>query len=255
MEDAQKPLLDCAYRAGLPRMPDVELRQGSLAYRVGRSFGDHLNQQTKVLVKRDQWRSASLVGFQTYFDRFGPVIFSLQYLPLTAIAAARDFRRTLGHMENRFAFLAGPAAAQPSHDFACGQCVVHHRRQRESLAVHQLFQGHSLSQRARKSVEDEPTAAAQAINSLPNQLPHCGVRHQSAATHVFQSFFYGGALFAVAEASGSPENVTRGKMTGAQSLVQQIGLGTLAYPRCSQQNNSPGTSTLRHTFAPNRRPL
>src|ERR1035441_10382177 len=85
MEDAQKPLLDCAYRAGLPRMPDVELRQGSLAYRVGRSFGDHLNQQIKVLVKRDQWRSASLVGFQTYFDRFGPVIFSLQYLPLTAI--------------------------------------------------------------------------------------------------------------------------------------------------------------------------
>jgi hypothetical protein len=55
----------------------LELCKASPEDFVGRSLGDHWNQQSEILVKRNQRGSAPLIHLKPHRDRFGPVIFSL----------------------------------------------------------------------------------------------------------------------------------------------------------------------------------
>src|ERR1017187_9721214 len=162
--------------------PRLEIRNCYLANLIGRSGGGNPNQQSRTPVKLDQRRRAAVIGFQSHSDRLRPVIFPLKQLPLTLVASARDFRRTLGHVEYRLAFLAGPPSAQSIHNLTHCQFVVHHRGQGESFAVHQLLERLSLPQRARESIQNESSAAPQAANAFPYHLPHRCIRHQIAAT-------------------------------------------------------------------------
>jgi hypothetical protein len=91
----------------------------------GYPYGRHLNQQTKILIKRDERRSRLPVDLEPDFDRFRPIIFFLKQTPFTAIAAACSLSRAFGQMKYRLALIAGSVPAQPRHDPTGRQLMVH----------------------------------------------------------------------------------------------------------------------------------
>jgi hypothetical protein len=122
-------------------------------------------------------------------------------------------------------------------------------RKVQPCAVHQFLQGLGLSQSSRKSIENEPVIALQAAESLPDDLPHGRIRHQGATPHVLQGLLHSGTECAAAAASRGSENGARGEMARANSLVQQVGLGTFSHARCSQEHKPPGVSESADTLS------
>lgn len=143
-------------------------------------------------------------------------------------------------MENRLAFFAGAATAQAPDNLVQGQFIVHHGAERNLLLLHQLFQGLGLAQRAGKSVEDETAAIEDAGAALAHHLPHGGVRHQFATTHILQCCLHRRGLIAVFPLPRSSKDVSGREMASIQTPRQEFGLGTFAYTRRPQEDQPPG---------------
>ena len=104
------------------------------------------------------------------------------------------------------------------------------------LLFHDPGKGFRLGDRARKSVEQEPAAAADAAGALPDEIQHGLVGDEFAASHEFQGGHQRWTAFAIGEAFGGAEDVAGGKVAGAQPFAEQFRLGALAHARRTQQH-------------------
>lgn len=111
----------------LSHSSSLQFGEGTFEDIVRRPLGCDLNQQAQPLVELDQWSSTSFIGIKAYFDRFWPVIFPLKEGAVAAIAFAVEPRGPFGHVIDRLTLLACSAAAQPSHNFAEWERVIHYR--------------------------------------------------------------------------------------------------------------------------------
>jgi hypothetical protein len=122
----------------------------------GYPYGRHLNQQTKILIRRDERRSrlpADLrAGFRSIPADHLLYRFFLKQTLSTAIAAACILSRAFGPMKYRLALILGSVPQQAVDGSPPPQASG-------PLSVDQLLHALTLAERARKSIEDEFTSA------------------------------------------------------------------------------------------------
>src|ERR1039458_3175098 len=219
--------------------------EGALVNFLRRALGLDGQQQAALLVEVGQRFGAFFINLHAHADGFGPVVFALLEFCPAMITNAFHARRERGHVEDRLAIRAGAPAAQARDNFFDGQIVIQHGVERDLLLLHDFGESLRLRDRARKSVEQEPAAAADATSALADEIEHGLVGDQVAAPHVAERGSQRRAALALGEAFGGAENVAGGKVAGAQPFAEQFGLGSLAHARRPEEHQTKKTRWQR----------
>src|SRR5580698_5354759 len=99
-----------------------------------------MDEQLQLVVVIDEGRRAAVVSLQPNLNCRGLVVFPLSELSVASIALPSNFRRTVCHVIDGFAFLAGSAAAEPRNDGLRWQRVVDNGVQRQVLILRKALQ-------------------------------------------------------------------------------------------------------------------
>jgi len=113
--------------------------------------------------------------------------------------------------------------------------------------VHELVQRLGLGESAGISVEQKTAATTQTSGAFADHIGDGGVWNERATTHVFECGGHGGGWSAVGPRGGGAENISGGKMTGAETLVKEFGLRALADSRCAEENEAPARVSVGGT--------
>jgi len=101
-----------------------------------------------------------------------------------------------------------------------------------------------------------PPGQADAGDALADEVEHGLVGDEVAAFHVAERGFQRRAALTLGEAFGGAENVAGGKVTGAQPLAEQFGLGSFADTRRAEEHQTKKTRwRRRENFTFGRAPL
>src|SRR6185437_12263598 len=218
----------------------LQRRQRSLKNLLRRSARRDCHQQTAVLVELDQWTGAAVVRLQTNRNRFRPVVFALVEIASAFVTNIFVARRLRDNMKDCLAIFAGATAAKSRNDLCFRKGEVEHCIELQLLLLHQLAKRIRLRQGARESVQNKSTAATQAADALADHLPHDLIGYQVAAIHEGDGRGHGRTLTVMSAVLRGTENISRGKMTGAEFLGQKSSLRSFADSGRPEQHQSPG---------------
>ena len=132
-------------------------------------------------------------------------------------------------MVNGFALGTRATPGQTFDDLRHWEVIVDDGGQLQTLLVQQSLQGLRLDDCAGEPVQDEPSRAMQARSSLANRLQDGSIGNQFSAAHVGQGLSDGGGLATIGPASRVAEDIAGGKVTSAEAVMEEGGLGPLAY--------------------------
>src|SRR5580704_1534021 len=190
-------------------------------------------QRSQPPVVTHQRRGLLLVRMQSRCYHFFTIVRPLNQLAAIYIANAFDLRRAVENIINLAALTADPSPGQPPHQDRRPDDHVNHERLLQSMLLQQLAQVPRLSDRPRKTVEDEAVKTIHSLDALGNDSQHQRIRHQLPALHnrlgLQTEWSAGGNLLA--------KHVAGRKMRHAKLPRQLFRLRTFSRARRSEKNN------------------
>jgi hypothetical protein len=138
-------------------------------------------------------------------------------------------RRPFRDVVNGFALGTRATPSETFDDLRHWEVIVDDGGQLQTLFVQQSLQGLRLDDCAREPVQDEPSPAMQACSSLTNRLQDGGIGNEFSASHVGQGLSDGGGLPTFGPAARVAEDIASRKVTSAEAVMEEGGLGPLAY--------------------------
>ena len=193
-----------------------------------------------MTIKVDQGGRAPFIGVQPDANGLRSIILALKEGPVAEIAPVRQLGRPFCDVVDGFALRTSAPPAEALHDFVGGQVVIDDCSEGQRLIQHELLQGFSLADRAGKTIQDETAATVQAHFALANHLQHSCVWDQLSPADVLQGFPDGWGLGALRATPSAAEDISGGKVTRAEALMEESGLSSLTDARGSQQYESFG---------------